>query len=553
MALLQSKDDCYDVIAVQGKGTFGEVVKAWKRGTGEMVAIKMLKNDFLRSRIIKNEIKLLKAIRAVDPEESHFIHFIEYFHDEAKFYLVFELLQQNLFEYQKKNGFAPVPVRHIRTITAQVLGALSKLKELSIIHADLKPENIMLIDQAKYPFKIKVIDFGSASMFNQVRYVKEPYIQSRFYRAPEILLGLPFCEKVDMWSLGCIIAELQLGCPLYPGNSEYDQIRYICDTQGMPKSHALCAASKSLLFFNRKIDSNKENQWRIKTLEEYQLETNVKPLEKRKFILKSLDQIESVNVPKSYYSDVEGLVEYDDLKNMVELIKRMLTLDSHERITPNAALKHTFISLQQLKLNYEHTKYYQLAQQCQYDGTRKADGYHYRTSSGSHHRLPSPNYYQDEAVKDTNDMAEIQRCIKQMENLHIAEPDKVVNLKPWSDGTYHPELAGYQDHAYLRASTRQNDYLHLEQRRNPVASQFGNYWTSKHSKVPLHSKSDASFSNPVGRNRDDATKCGDEERRIINSLDLSTQKFNTGEDHAPYKKPEAFTVEVLEPSVCPID
>nr|XP_009668605.1 PREDICTED: homeodomain-interacting protein kinase 4 [Struthio camelus australis] len=144
MVTLESGTECYDVVDTLGKGTFGEVAKSWRRSTGEMVAIKILKNDGHRSRIIKNELKLLQAMGAVDAEESHIVRFLESFHDGTKCYLVFELLEQNLFDFQKENNFSPLPVRHIRTITVQVLKALAKLKELSIIHADLKPENIML-------------------------------------------------------------------------------------------------------------------------------------------------------------------------------------------------------------------------------------------------------------------------------------------------------------------------------------------------------------------------------------------------------------------------
>lgn len=71
-----------------------------------------------------------------------------------------------------------------------------------------------------------MIDFGSASHVSKT--VCNTYLQSRYYRAPEIILGLPFCEAIDMWSLGCVVAELFLGWPLYPGSSEYDQIRYVC-------------------------------------------------------------------------------------------------------------------------------------------------------------------------------------------------------------------------------------------------------------------------------------------------------------------------------------
>lgn len=104
------------------------------------------------------------------------------------------------------------------------------LQQLGLIHADLKPENIMLVDPVRQPYRVKVIDFGSASHVSKA--VCNTYLQSRYYRAPEIILGLPFGEAIDMWSLGCVVAELFLGWPLYPGSSEYDQIRYISQTQG---------------------------------------------------------------------------------------------------------------------------------------------------------------------------------------------------------------------------------------------------------------------------------------------------------------------------------
>ena len=125
------------------------------------------------------------------------------------------------------------------------------------------------------PPPTQVIDFGSASIFSEVRYVKEPYIQSRFYRAPEILLGLPFCEKVDVWSLGCVMAELHLGWPLYPGNNEYDQVRYICETQGLPKPHLLHAARKAHHFFKRNPHPDASNPWQLKSSADYLAETKV--------------------------------------------------------------------------------------------------------------------------------------------------------------------------------------------------------------------------------------------------------------------------------------
>ncbi|KAM6288937.1 homeodomain-interacting protein kinase 4 [Aegotheles albertisi] len=347
----------YEVVATVGKGTFGEVTRGWRRSTGEMVAIKILKNQGHYGQVAKNELKLLQVLRDVDTERSHIIRCLDFFSDGPRTYLVFELLEQNLFDFQKQNNFSPLPVRHIRTITAQVLAALVKLKELSIIHADLKPENIMLVDHHRYPFRVKLIDFGSASVFADIRHVKEPYVQSRFYRAPEILLGLPFCEKMDIWSLGCVVAELHLGWPLYPGANEYDQVRYICSTLGLPRGDLLRAAGKTGSFFQRA--PHPMGSWQLKPPEK----ELVRPVERRKYVFSSLDQLAAVNVRPVSYPGPEVLAEQCDLRGMVELVKRMLTWDSHKRIPPNAALKHPFISLQQLRSSFQATRYYQLCQE----------------------------------------------------------------------------------------------------------------------------------------------------------------------------------------------
>ncbi|XP_009471936.1 PREDICTED: homeodomain-interacting protein kinase 4 [Nipponia nippon] len=390
------------MVTTVGKGTFGEVAQGWRRSTGEMVAIKILKNEDHHGRVAKNELRLLQALREVDTEESHVVRFLESFSDGAYTYLVFELLEQNLFDFQKQNNFLPLPVRHIRTITAQVLAALVKLKELSIIHADLKPENIMLVDHARYPFRVKLIDFGSASIFAEVRHVKEPYIQSRFYRAPEILLGLPFCEKVDIWSLGCVVAELHLGWPLYPGVNEYDQVCCICSTLGLPRGELLCAARKTRSFFRRV--PHPTGSWQLKPPGEEM----VKPTE-RKYVFSSLDQLAAVNICPVSYPSQEALAERCDLHGMVELVKRMLTWDSHERIMPSAALKHPFISLQQVKSSFEATRYYQL---CQED------------LRASHKDVGMVEIFpgMEEGAFIPASQCSIQKAITQMGRLSLAEP-----------------------------------------------------------------------------------------------------------------------------------
>uniref|UniRef100_A0A1B0CCC7 non-specific serine/threonine protein kinase n=2 Tax=Lutzomyia longipalpis TaxID=7200 RepID=A0A1B0CCC7_LUTLO len=347
--VLYSLSAQYEVLEFLGRGTFGQVVKCWKKGTSEIVAIKILKNHPSYARQGQIEVSILSRLSQENADEFNFVRAFECFQHKNHTCLVFEMLEQNLYDFLKHNKFSPLPLKYIRPILQQVLTALLKLKQLGLIHADLKPENIMLVDPVRQPYRVKVIDFGSASHVSKT--VCNTYLQSRYYRAPEIILGLPFCEAIDMWSLGCVVAELFLGWPLYPGSSEYDQIRYISQTQGLPTEHMLNSASKTAKFFYRDVDSTYPF-WRLKTPEEHEAETNTRSKEARKYIFNCLDDIGQVNVP----TDLEGgqlLAEKTDRREFIDLLKRMLTIDQERRITPAEALNHAFTTLTHL-VDYAH-------------------------------------------------------------------------------------------------------------------------------------------------------------------------------------------------------
>ncbi|VVC30232.1 Hypothetical protein CINCED_3A002803 [Cinara cedri] len=341
--VLYSMTNQYEVLEFLGRGTFGQVVKCWKKGTNEIVAIKILKNHPSYARQGQIEVSILSRLSQENADEYNFVRAYECFQHKNHTCLVFEMLEQNLYDFLKQNKFSPLPLKFIRPILQQVLTALLKLKDLGLIHADLKPENIMLVDPIRQPYRVKVIDFGSAS--HKSKAVCNTYLQSRYYRAPEIILGLPFCEAIDMWSLGCVVAELFLGWPLYPGSSEYDQIRYICQTQNLPNLDMLTNASKTSKFFYR--DVTYQNNWRLKVMEEHEAETGIKSKEARKYIFNCLDDIGQVNVP----TDLEGgelLAEKADRREFIDLLKRMLSMDPANRIHPNTALLHPFVTLAHL-------------------------------------------------------------------------------------------------------------------------------------------------------------------------------------------------------------
>ncbi|XP_039891719.1 homeodomain-interacting protein kinase 3-like [Simochromis diagramma] len=352
--VLCSQKNSYEVLEFLGRGTFGQVVKCWKRGTSEVVAVKILKNHPSYARQGQIEVEILARLSSENAEEHNVVRALECFQHRSHTCLVFEMLEQNLYDFLKQNKFSPLPLKIIRPILQQVATALKKLKSLGLIHADLKPENIMLVDPSRQPYRVKVIDFGSASHVSKA--VCSTYLQSRYYRAPEIILGLPFCEAIDMWSLGCVIAELFLGWPLYPGALEYDQIRYISQTQGLPPEQLLNKGTKTSRFFSKESDSPYAS-WRLKTTEEHEKETGLKSKEARKYIFSCLDDIAHVNLVLSP-DNADMQAEKADRREFVSLLKSMLLVDAEDRTVPTSVLSHPFLTMTHL-LDYPHSNHVQ--------------------------------------------------------------------------------------------------------------------------------------------------------------------------------------------------
>lgn len=178
--VLCSMKNTYEVLDFLGRGTFGQVVKCWKRGTGEVVAVKILKNHPSYARQGQIEVGILARLSGENADEHNLVRAFECFQHRSHTCLVFEMLEQNLYDFLKQNKFSPLPLKVIRPVLQQVATALRKLKTLGLIHADLKPENIMLVDPVRQPYRVKVIDFGSASHVSKA--VCSTYLQSRYYR-----------------------------------------------------------------------------------------------------------------------------------------------------------------------------------------------------------------------------------------------------------------------------------------------------------------------------------------------------------------------------------
>ncbi|KAJ1875687.1 serine/threonine protein kinase, CMGC, dual-specificity [Coemansia sp. RSA 990] len=244
----------YEILEVLGKGSFGQVLRARDHKTGDVVAVKIIRNRKRFHHQAQVEVKLLECLRRWDPSGAHHIlQMTASFYFRSHLCIVMELLGMNLYEWLKAHQFAGTPAPLLRHFTVQMLQSLQLMGRHRIIHADLKPENILMAGQVPMPsrratvhpltqpqlggdmqrglYGIKVIDLGSSCFETERVYT---YIQSRFYRAPEVILGLPYGPGIDMWSLGCIVAELLTGYPLFPGENEREQLWCMLEVLGPP-------------------------------------------------------------------------------------------------------------------------------------------------------------------------------------------------------------------------------------------------------------------------------------------------------------------------------
>ncbi|XP_073994298.1 dual-specificity tyrosine phosphorylation-regulated kinase 3 isoform X2 [Rhodnius prolixus] len=238
----------YEVLKVIGKGSFGQVVKAYDHKTHEFCALKMVRNEKRFHRQAQEEIRILDHLRKQDKENTmNIIHMFDNFTFRNHICITFELLSINLYELIKKNKFQGFSLQLVRRFSHSLLQCLDALYKNKIIHCDMKPENVLI----KQPGRsgIKVIDFGSSCYAHQRVYT---YIQSRFYRAPEVILGARYGTPIDMWSLGCILAELLTGFPLLPGEDEADQLACIIELLGMPPQKLLDSAKRAKNFISSK-------------------------------------------------------------------------------------------------------------------------------------------------------------------------------------------------------------------------------------------------------------------------------------------------------------
>uniref|UniRef100_A0A8C5HZB0 Serine/threonine-protein kinase PRP4 homolog n=1 Tax=Gouania willdenowi TaxID=441366 RepID=A0A8C5HZB0_GOUWI len=323
----ETLDKRYDVYGYTGQGVFSNVIRARDTArAGQEVAVKIIRNNELMQKTGLKELEFLKKLNDADPDDKfHCLRLFRHFYHKQHLCLVFEPLSMNLREVLKKYGKdVGLHFKAVRSYSQQLFLALKLLKRCNILHADIKPDNI-LVNESKTI--LKLCDFGSASHVadNDIT----PYLVSRFYRAPEIIIGKPYDYGIDMWSVGCTLYELYTGKILFPGSSNNHMIKLAMDLKGKMPNKMI----RKGLFKDQHFDQN---------LNFLYIEVD-KVTEREKVTVMS-----TINPTKDLLSDMIGgqRLPEDQRKKVMQLkdlLDSTLMLDPAKRITINQALQHPFI------------------------------------------------------------------------------------------------------------------------------------------------------------------------------------------------------------------
>ncbi|XVE85947.1 hypothetical protein DITRI_Ditri17bG0132900 [Diplodiscus trichospermus] len=317
----------YEVTAAHGKGVFSTVVRAKDLKAGgndpEEVAIKIIRNNETMHKAGQLEVQILKKLVGADPDNKrHCVRFLSSFKYRNHLCLVFESLHMNLREVLKKFGRnIGLKLTAVRAYAKQLFIALKHLKNCGVLHCDIKPDN-MLVNEAKNV--LKLCDFGNA-MFAGKNEIT-PYLVSRFYRAPEIILGLPYDHPMDIWSVGCCLYELYTGKVLFPGPTNNDMLRLHMELKGpFPKKMLRKGAF---------------------TEQHFDQDLNFHAIEEDPVTKKTIKRMILNLKPKDISSIIVGSPGEDPkmVANFKDLLEKIFALDPEKRMTVAQALAHPFIT-----------------------------------------------------------------------------------------------------------------------------------------------------------------------------------------------------------------
>jgi serine/threonine-protein kinase PRP4 len=321
----------YQIVDSSGKGVFSTVVKAINLTTNETVAIKILRNQESMRKSGMKEIEILKKLNDNDPQDvCYVVQMKDNFIYRNHLCIVFEPLYMNLREIIKKFGKEQgrevgISLEAVRVYSKQLFVALQLLQKSGILHADIKPDNILVNHRKSIA---KLCDYGSASDISENSIT--PYLVSRFYRAPEIILGMPYGHPIDMWSVGCTLYELYTGRILFQSRDNNDQLRHIMQYKGKIPNKML----KKCVFRDAHFDHHGNFLFQ-----------DIDPITKKPSV-RTIEISKTKDLRTDLLNATENLNQDEQTRKRVlqlyDVIDRSLTLDPSKRLTVQQALSHPF-------------------------------------------------------------------------------------------------------------------------------------------------------------------------------------------------------------------
>ncbi|KAG2360477.1 kinase-like domain-containing protein [Suillus spraguei] len=321
----------YQVFSSLGKGMFANVVRArvlQDAETGKEVAIKIIRSQESMHRAGLKEVQILNKLKQADPEDKkHIVRLERTFEHRGHLCIVFESMSMNLRDVVKRFGKdVGLNIKAVRAYAHQLFLALSLLKKVNIMHADIKPDNILVNEQKTL---LKLCDLGSASDASENDIT--PYLVSRFYRAPEIILGVPYDPALDIWSIGCTLYELYTGKILFPGRSNNQMLLLMMELKGRFNTKMIKKAKFGEMYFDEMGGFESVETDRV---------TGANVVRKVHISKPSRDLRARLMPPASVKMKDD---EMKLLTSFIDLLDKCMALDPARRITPKEALIHPFI------------------------------------------------------------------------------------------------------------------------------------------------------------------------------------------------------------------
>ncbi|CDQ77476.1 unnamed protein product [Oncorhynchus mykiss] len=319
-------DKRYSVYGYTGQGVFSNVIRARDVArASQEVAIKIIRNNELMQKTGLKELEFLKKLNDADPDDKfHCLRLFRHFYHKQHLCLVFEPLSMNLREVLKKYGKdVGLHIKAVRSYSQQLFLALKLLKRCNILHADIKPDNILV--QRQSPLTHCSPRDTSHVAENDIT----PYLVSRFYRAPEIIIGKLYDHGIDMWSVGCTLYELYTGKILFPGKTNNHMIKLAMDLKGKMPNKMI----RKGVFKDQHFDQNLNF-----------LYTEVDRVTERE----KVTVMSTINPTKELLADMVGCQRLPEdqrkkVAQLKDLLDQTLMLDPAKRISINQALQHPYI------------------------------------------------------------------------------------------------------------------------------------------------------------------------------------------------------------------